>query len=56
MMESWKCTKCGYLYSPVVGDSERGIAKGTAFEDLPADWTCPRCGVGKDKFVKVEKA
>ena len=26
----------------------------TKFEDLPDDWTCPLCGVGKDMFEKVE--
>ncbi|MGB4940749.1 MAG: rubredoxin, partial [Blautia wexlerae] len=26
----------------------------TAFEDIPDDWTCPICGLGKDVFVPVE--
>ena len=26
---------------------------GTAFEDLPDDWVCPLCGVGKDEFEKA---
>ncbi|MDE7154757.1 MAG: rubredoxin, partial [Muribaculaceae bacterium] len=30
------------------------IAPGTAFEDLPDDWVCPLCGVGKDEFSKQE--
>ena len=37
-------------YDPEVGDPEHGIAPGTAFEDLPDDWVCPLCGVGKDEF------
>ena len=45
---------CGYEYDPAVGDLEHGIAAGTAFEDLPDDWTCPLCGVGKDNFVIAE--
>ena len=32
---------------------DAGIAPGTAFEDLPEDWECPQCGVGKDMFEKV---
>ena len=28
------------------------IPTGTAFEDLPDDWVCPICGVGKDMFEK----
>lgn len=49
-MEKWVCSVCGYVYNPEEGDSENGVAPGTAFEDLPADWVCPECGVGKDMF------
>ena len=27
-----------------------GIAAGTAFENIPDDWVCPICGVGKSDF------
>ena len=27
-----------------------GIEPGTEFEDLPDDFECPLCGVGKDNF------
>ena len=43
------------LYDPAVGDPEHGIPAGTAFEDLPADWKCPVCKQGKDKFNKAYK-
>ncbi|MGB2982406.1 MAG: rubredoxin [Candidatus Bipolaricaulia bacterium] len=49
-MEKWTCTVCGYVYDPGIGDSASDIAPGTAFEDLPEDWICPLCGVGKDMF------
>jgi rubredoxin len=52
-MASWECISCGYIYDPTVGDPDAGIAAGTAFEDLPDDWVCPQCGVGKDMFEKV---
>ena len=52
-MEKYRCTVCGYIYDSVIGDSEHQIAPGTAFSDLPADWICPECGVGKDMFEKV---
>ena len=48
------CEVCGYVYDPAVGDPEHNIAAGTKFEDLPADWTCPVCGVGKDQFKPAE--
>jgi rubrerythrin len=41
----YRCTVCGHIY-----DEEK---EGVKWEDLPADWTCPICHVGKDKFVKV---
>mgnify|MGYP002294835482 CR=1 FL=1 len=43
--KKYRCTVCGYIY-----DDEKETIK---FEDLPDDWKCPRCGVGKDKFVEV---
>lgn len=51
-MTRWKCTVCGYVYDPDVGDPDNGINPGTSFEDLPEDWVCPDCGVGKDMFEK----
>jgi len=53
-MEKWECTVCGYIYDPEIGDPDNGIEPGTAFEDLPDDWVCPDCGVGKDMFEKLE--
>ena len=51
-MDKYICVVCGYVYDPELGDPENGIAPGTAFEDLPEDWVCPLCGVGKDEFEK----
>ncbi len=53
-MKKYKCIACGYIYDPAAGDVENNIEPGTAFEDLPDDWTCPDCGVGKDEFEPVE--
>jgi len=50
--QKWRCTVCGYIYDPAVGDSDGGIKPGTAFEDIPADWTCPVCGARKEQFEK----
>ena len=40
------CSICGYVYDPAEHD-------GVAFEDLPADWRCPRCRQPKEKFNKA---
>jgi len=52
-MEKWECTACGFIYDPENGDPDNGIEPGTAFEDLPDDWVCPQCGVGKEYFQKM---
>ena len=49
-MKKYKCIVCGYVYDPLEGDPEGRINPGTVFEDLPEDWVCPLCGVGKDEF------
>ena len=52
-LPQYQCTICGYIYDPEKGDPDGGIAPGTAFEDIPDDWTCPVCGASKDQFKKV---
>lgn len=49
-MKKYVCTVCGYVYDEAAGDPDNGIAPGTPFADLPDDWECPLCGVGKDDF------
>ena len=49
----WVCKICGFEYDPEKGDPDNGIPAGTAFEDLPEDWTCPLCKHGKQDFEKV---
>jgi hydroxylamine reductase len=55
-MKKYKCMVCDYVYDPGKGDPVAGIAPGTAFEDLPEDWLCPLCGVGKDQFEPLEES
>ena len=47
------CSVCGKVYDPAEGDPEHGIPAGTKFEDLPADWKCPRCRQPKEKFNRA---
>lgn len=53
-MDKYICTVCDWVYDPEIGDPEHGIAPGTKFEDIPDDWVCPLCGVGKEDFEKIE--
>ena len=48
------CDNCGWEYDEEVGYEEVGIAPGTKFEDLPEDYACPLCAVGKEDFNEVE--
>ena len=45
---------CGYVYDPALGAPDNGVAPGTAWEDVPEDWVCPTCGLGKDAFSPAE--
>lgn len=46
------CLKCGYRYEVKNGDPEHGVACGTAFKDVPADWVCPKCRAPRARFAK----
>ncbi len=47
------CDVCDYVYDEVEGEPENGIAPGTKWEELPDDYVCPLCGVGKEQFSKA---
>ncbi len=46
-MKKYVCNVCGFVYDPSENDN-------TAFEDLPQDYVCPLCGVGKEDFSPEE--
>lgn len=48
------CNVCGWEYDEAAGLPEQGIEAGTAFENLPDDFACPLCGVGKEDFSPAE--
>lgn len=52
-MVKYKCKVCGWIYDPETGDPDGGVAGGTPFAEIPADWTCPICGVTKAEFEPV---
>lgn len=53
-MKKYKCLMCGYIYDPAKGDPDSGVEPGTAFENLPDDWICPDCGIGKEEFRPID--
>lgn len=57
--ESWRkyeCIVCGFIYDEAEGCPDDGIPPGTRWEDVPEDWLCPDCGVGKEDFEPIDGA
>ena len=52
-MDKYVCDVCGYVYDPEKGDPDNGVAPGTPFDQLPADWVCPECAEGKHQFIRA---
>ena len=52
--KTWMCLICGWIYDEAAGDPEHGIAPGTAWADVPMNWTCPECGARKEDFEMVQ--
>ena len=48
------CDVCGWEYDEEKGYPEGGIAPGTKWEDVPEDFECPLCMVGKDQFSEEQ--
>lgn len=54
-MDSYVCLVCGLIYSEAKGLPMEGIPPGTPWDQVPADWKCPECGVGKEDFDRVRE-
>ena len=53
-LKKYECIVCGLIYDEALGWPEDGIEPGTRWEDVPEDWLCPECGVGKEDFDMIE--
>ena len=53
-MRKWQCLVCSFVYEEALGHPDDGIAPGTSWDEIPDDWMCPECGVGKEDFDMVE--
>ena len=51
-MKKYTCDVCGWEYDPAQGAED--VAPGTPWEQVPEDFVCPLCGVGKDEFSPAE--
>lgn len=48
-MAKYVCV-CGYEYDEKLGEQSQNVAPNTKWEDVPDDFTCPICGIGKEGF------
>jgi rubredoxin len=53
-MKTYQCIVCGFIYDEAIGMPEDGIAAGTKWDVIPADWECPDCGVAKADFEMIQ--
>ncbi|MDD6920625.1 MAG: rubredoxin [Eubacteriales bacterium] len=51
---TYVCTVCGYVYDEAEGAPEQDVAAGTVWADVPDDFECPLCSVGKEFFEEGE--
>jgi rubredoxin-NAD+ reductase len=52
--KKWLCIICGFIYDEALGWPHDGIEPGTRWDDVPEDWLCPDCLVGKEDFEMIE--
>ena len=53
-VKRWQCIICGFVYDERLGLPDDGISPGTKWDEIPDDWMCPDCGVGKEDFEMNE--
>lgn len=49
----YECGVCWHVYDPAEGDDVGQVPPGTAFDDLPADWSCPTCDGPKTRYMRM---
>ncbi|MDA7088721.1 FAD-dependent oxidoreductase [Pseudomonas sp. SA3-5] len=54
MFKTWLCVVCGLIYDEALGWPDDGIVAGTRWDDVPTDWKCPECKVGKEDFEMLD--
>ncbi len=54
-MKKYKCSVCDYIYDEAKGEPENGISAMTAWGDLPLEYVCPECGLGREAFALYEE-
>jgi rubredoxin len=52
--KTWQCRTCGFIYEEAAGAPAEGLARGTRWADIPANWVCPLCGTPKADFDMIE--
>jgi anaerobic nitric oxide reductase flavorubredoxin len=48
------CSVCQWVYDPAKGEPNQDVAPGTEWANVPEDFLCPDCGIGKSVFDPYE--
>ncbi|PMM06424.1 nitric oxide reductase [Vibrio kanaloae] len=48
----WRCTVCEWVYDPQLGEPYQGVEPGTPWAQVPDDFLCPECHLGKEVFME----
>jgi anaerobic nitric oxide reductase flavorubredoxin len=47
---SMQCSVCQWIYDPAKGEPNQDVQPGTPWSDVPDNFLCPECSLGKDVF------
>ena len=50
---SMQCSVCQWIYDPALGEPLQDVAPGTPWRDVPDNFLCPECSLGKDVFDEL---
>jgi rubredoxin len=48
-----QCSVCQWIYDPELGEPLQDVAPGTPWSDVPDNFLCPECSLGKDVFDEL---
>ncbi len=48
-----QCSVCQWIYDPAKGEPMQDVAPGTPWSEVPDNFLCPECSLGKDVFEEL---
>ncbi|MCZ5371218.1 rubredoxin, partial [Escherichia coli] len=50
-----QCIVCQWIYDPAKGEPMQDVAPGTPWSEVPDNFLCPECSLGKDNYVNTRR-